>query len=236
MGGSLKHHLAILSALVLAGVFCMPLYAQESSAPSSVTADSPSAGDGLAIDETSLRLDDEAAADTLVQNREGSSSAWALVRAILVLAVLAFLVWLLLYFIRRRAAKQAGASPHLKILATTSVALNRHVHVIGLGTKAWLVGSSENAVNLIAEIEDQELIDQLRLEDSRRSSLDATVAGNFSRLFSSLTGKGSAPGAASGRKAAGDSARPQAPARAEDEEGAPGVEALRRARERLSDL
>lgn len=247
-GGSLKNHLAVLSALVLAGCLCIPVYAQDRDDTASVPGPSASSGDealvtvsnprgsALPVDETSLRLDDEGASDPLVQDREGGSSAWALVRAILVLAVLAFLVWLLLHFIRRRAARQAGASPHLKVLASTSVALNRHVHVVGLGSKAWLVGSSESAVNLIAEIDDQELIDQLRLEDSRRSALESTVAGNFSRLFSSLTGRGRKPEPVRGHP------NPRAPGGADRSSSAPGEEvgqggeALRRARERLSDL
>jgi len=182
----------------------MPLFAQTADSAVSVDAEASLLPDeaGLSLspdlspDETTLLLDDPASGEVPIRS---SSSFWALLRAILVLAVLAVLVWLLLVFIRRRASSGASSSMHLKVLAQTSLGLNRQAHVLCLGKRAWIVASTESAVNLIAEVDDQELIDQLLLEDSKKSSLEANAPVSFLRMFASLSGKNAQTRPAAGR-------------------------------------
>lgn len=163
----------------------MPVFSQDVPADTRETSSEQTAL--LGSDESALFLDAaESEGERVVP---ASSGLWPLIRALLVLVLLVAIIWLLLAFIKRRNAANAATNPHLKLYASLGLALNKHVHVVGLGQKAWLIGSSENSVQLIAEIDDQELIDQMRLEASHRTALDSNLPLSFLRLFSRYTGR-----------------------------------------------
>jgi len=91
-------------------------------------------------------------------------------RVLLTLAVVAAAIYGLVYFLkfRRASREKEGQDPFLKILASAPLGANRGVHVISVGSQAWLVGSTENGVNLISEISDKDTINAMLLEDSKR--------------------------------------------------------------------
>lgn len=142
---------------------------------------------------------------------------WTVLRALLALAIVAAAVYGVVYFLRRIARPVTEVDPYLKVLAGAPLGGNRFVHVVALGSKAWLVGSGDSGVNLIAAIEDQETVDQLMLEDSRRSS--GTGKGGAAKNFAAWLRRFGAPGAPAGPADLGASA-----------------EAMKRRRERLRGL
>jgi len=82
----------------------------------------------------------------------------------------------LVYFLKFRRTSRAGAEqdPFLKILASAPLVANRSVHVVSVGSQAWLVGSAETGVNLISEILDKDTINAMLLEDSKRIAMPPT--------------------------------------------------------------
>ena len=54
----------------------------------------------------------------------------------------------------------------VQVLETRNLSGNRNIHLVEVGNHMLLVGSSENGVNLIAEITDQETRDGIRLKAS----------------------------------------------------------------------
>ena len=97
------------------------------------------------------------------------SSIWPVIRMILVLALVAAAIYGIIFLFKKSQKKSTAADPFLKLLASTHLGSNRYVHVVSLGSKAWLIGSGENGANLISEVEDKEIIDAMQLEDSRKS-------------------------------------------------------------------
>jgi flagellar protein FliO/FliZ len=93
-----------------------------------------------------------------------------ILRTILVLLLAAVAIYGAIYFLKRIARPRELRDPNLRVLATTHLGQNRFVHVIALGTSAWLVGSSEGGITHIADIEEQEALDALLLEESRRNA------------------------------------------------------------------
>ena len=89
---------------------------------------------------------------------------------VLVLALVAGLIYLLVYFLRRLGKPQTEQNPHLKILASTHLGGGRYVHVISVGKEAWLIGSGEGGINTISGIGDQEAIDAMILDASKKSA------------------------------------------------------------------
>jgi flagellar protein FliO/FliZ len=87
---------------------------------------------------------------------------------LLVLALAAAAIYGAVYFIKRSSRPTANNDPFLKILASTHLGSNRYVHIVSVGSKAWLLGASEGGVNLISEVEDADTVNALLLEDSRK--------------------------------------------------------------------
>jgi flagellar protein FliO/FliZ len=115
------------------------------------------------------------------------SSVWPIIRMILVLALCAAAVYGIVFFLKRSSKKTVSNDPFLKILATVHLGVNRYAHVVSVGSKAWLLGSSDGGVNLIGEVEDKEIIDAMLLEESKKA---AEPQGRFPDFISMLRNLG----------------------------------------------
>jgi flagellar protein FliO/FliZ len=122
--------------------------------------------DPYRLAEQAYSLDDTAAAAVSASG----PSVWAVVRMLLILAVVAAAIYGVVYFLRKTAKPTAASDPYLKVLSNKHLGSNRYVHIISVGDKVWLVGSSEGGVNLISEIENKEIKDAMLLEDSKKSA------------------------------------------------------------------
>ncbi|MDR2551760.1 MAG: flagellar biosynthetic protein FliO [Treponema sp.] len=109
---------------------------------------------------------------------------------VLVLALVAAAVYLAVFFLRRLGKPQAEQNPHLRILASSHLGNGRYLHVVSVGRKAWLVGSGEGGVRHIADIADQEAVDVMELEASRKSAETAGLSpfSSFQALLKKLSG------------------------------------------------
>ena len=107
---------------------------------------------------------------------------------VLVLVLVAAAIYGIIFLFKKASKQQQQTSdPYLKILANTHLGANRYAHIISVGSKAWLVGSSEGGVNLISEIEDKEIIDAMLLDDSVKAE---QTPGKFPDFLSMLRGLG----------------------------------------------
>ncbi|MDR0386778.1 MAG: flagellar biosynthetic protein FliO [Treponema sp.] len=122
------------------------------------------------------------------------TSGFVVFRMVLVLALVAAAVYGAVFFIRRASRPRDTRNPHLKILTSAHLGSNRFVHVVNLGSQAWLVGSGEGGVSLIAEVADKEALDTMLLEDSRKQA--ESPGGRFPDFRSLLRrfGGGTGPG------------------------------------------
>jgi flagellar biogenesis protein FliO len=85
------------------------------------------------------------------------------VEMVVILGLVAVAVYGVAVFLRSR-SKKTDRGPAVEVLASSALAPGKFVHVIRAGTKGYLVGSSEHAVSLIAEVSDKEYLDALALE------------------------------------------------------------------------
>jgi flagellar protein FliO/FliZ len=153
------------------------------------------------VDERELGLDDAVVSPNAAAD---PSSLAAILRTVLALAVTAAAVYGVVYLLKRVTRQHDAVDPHLKVLASAHLGSNRYVHVVSLGSKAWLVGASDGGVDLIAEVEDQETRDALFLEESRRQTeKPGALSLDFKAMMRKLgggQGYGAGPGADSIRK------------------------------------
>lgn len=101
------------------------------------------------------------------------ASPLSVIQVVLTLVMVAVAIYGLV-FILKKASRAGGGrmaqDPFLKVLASAPVGTNRAVHVVSLGSQAWLIGVAEHGVSLISEIADKETLDVMLLEDSRKSA------------------------------------------------------------------
>jgi flagellar protein FliO/FliZ len=77
------------------------------------------------------------------------------------------------------------------VLASTPLAVGRNLHVVALGEKAWLVGSTDASVSLIAEVADKELIDAMVL---RAAESPQAPRKDFGAMLGEMLGRKNAKG------------------------------------------
>jgi len=137
-------------------------------------------------------------------------STWAVVRMVLTLALAAAAIYGVVFFIRRSSKKTVYNDPFLKILSSAPLGQNRYVHIVAVGSKAWLLSSSDGGVNLIGEVEDKDVLNAMLIEDSKKSE---ETPGRFPDFLSVLRSLG-----------------------VKSESRAPGADEIRKRRERLKGL
>ena len=132
-------------------------------------------------DESLMPITDES---TLPIQGEGGSSGsglWVFVRMILVLGLVLGLIYLLYRFLKKNSYIAGDDDKFLRRAASISLGPGKSVQIVTLIDKAYLVGVSENSINLISEIDDAELINALNLYADKTQS--ASKPKNFSEIL-----------------------------------------------------
>lgn len=102
-------------------------------------------------------------ADSVVSSNRGGSTGSMLFQLIISLAVVCALIYGVLFIIRRSKRFTAADDPFLKPVAALTLAPNKTLHIVTLIDKAYLIGTADASLSLIAEITDKELIDAMNL-------------------------------------------------------------------------
>ncbi len=134
-------------------------------------------------------------------------------RMILVLGLVIGLIYGFFWLLKRFSGAKAEGEDAINLLATRPLKGDVALHLVEVGTHIYMVGSSSSAVNLIAELDDKESVDEIRLLSSRTAR---PASGGFAAMIRSRF-------ASSGSKSGADSDNDPA-------------EFVRRQRERLKDL
>jgi flagellar biogenesis protein FliO len=116
------------------------------------------------------------------------SAILAILRMILVLAIVAIVIYFLVGLLRRLGKPPAEQNPHLKILSSAHLGSGRYIHAVAVGKNAYLIGSGEGGVNHIADINDQEAVDLMILDASKKTAEAAPPLFDFQSLLKKFQG------------------------------------------------
>jgi flagellar biogenesis protein FliO len=153
--GVRRTSLAIATALLLAGALLGVVddaTAQESAAPAGVAGSAPAP---VAPDLTPLPGTAENGAAP-VKPAAGVSTG-DFVRMVVVLAAVLGAIYLLVLLIKRASPGRVGDSDRIAVLGSRSLGGSRSLHLVRVGSGMYLVGATDQALNLIAEVTDQEV-------------------------------------------------------------------------------
>ena len=116
-------------------------------------------------------------------------------RMVVVLAAVLGVVYLLVLLIKRSSRVRLGDGSCIALLGSRSLGGSRSLHLVQVGSGVYLVGATDQALNLIAEVTDQNAIDAVQPDHSRGNG----SGRRFSDLLADIgTAPGGTPGAATG--------------------------------------
>jgi len=106
------------------------------------------------------------------------------VETIVILSIFILALYMLFRFIKRKRDFGVGSGETVRVLARQSLGGSKTVDVVEVGRRVFVLGNADSAINLIAEINDEETLESLRQDFSRAGSANA---GSFmDRLIQGL--------------------------------------------------
>lgn len=109
------------------------------------------------------------------------SGIGALVRVVVVLALVCIAIYGIVYLIKKSTRINASNDPYLKNLALLPLGPSKSIQIIAAGSQAFVVGVTDHSISLITELSDKELIDAMIL------TADKTMGpgqGSFASILS----------------------------------------------------
>ncbi len=116
-----------------------------------------------------------------------SSGVWIFIRMILVLALIIFLIWFIFKMIKKSASGKNEEDPFLRKVASITLSPGKSVQIVTLIDKAFVLGVSDNGVNLLSNIDDVQLINALNLYADKTQSTQKPK--NFGEILGLFMGK-----------------------------------------------
>jgi flagellar protein FliO/FliZ len=159
-------------------------------------------GTAASVDETTLSLGEAAAPARAANNAAGTNTLAYFIRMIFVLALVLGAIYGVYRLMRRLAKPKPAEDSALKILASTSLGPGKALHVVGLGSKAYLIGAADSSISLVAELDDKEFIDALALEATLAPKASRAGGADFGEVLRGLLGPRHGGSRAGGRKSA----------------------------------
>ncbi len=158
------------------------------------------------IDESSIQIQSQEETTNDIEpaapdSSLGALSFWSLLRMILVLGLVVGAIYLIFHFLKKAGGTKREDSNLIKILGTKQISANKYLYLIEVGGLLYLIGSSENGVNLVSEITQQEIADELLLQAAANPEVPKK---SFSEMLSGIF-KGGSSGNLAGNIGSGTS-------------------------------
>ncbi len=154
-----------------------------SSNDSNVSNAAVSAGASLP-DESTLTIGDTLSPSGADAERpKPASTVWVFFRMIFVLIVVVVCIYLVMNFMRKKMGGSiADDDTFLRKVAQVTVSPGKTVQIVTLLEHAYLIGVTDNSIDLLGEINDKELVDAMNLNADRNQN--AARARNFGDVLS----------------------------------------------------
>lgn len=178
----------LLALLILFQLGCLPLWAQETEAatdtePQNQGGEAPEAADETAPAETVPAEAPDYEYEDPEFNDQRVSYPLMVLRTVAVMGVIIIGIYFLFRLLIKKKKKLVTDSEVVKVLATFPLAANRIIQVVDIGGQVLVLGVSDSSINLITELQDQEVIDRIRLASSKEHGGGGTFRGTFMNLL-----------------------------------------------------
>lgn len=100
------------------------------------------------------------------------STVWIFVKMIFALAVVIGISWGIFHFLKKSIKSENDSDPFLRKVSQLTLSPGKSVQVITLQDNAFLIGVSDEQINLIGKIEDKELVNAMNLYSDTNSKVE----------------------------------------------------------------
>ncbi|MBR5645599.1 MAG: FliO/MopB family protein [Treponema sp.] len=122
------------------------------------------------------------------ENKKSSGMAGVIIKIILFLALVVGAIYALMFFFKKKNNIVKSDDDFLRRVSSLSLSPGKSVEIITLIDKGYILGVTEGSINLIAEIEDKEMIQALNLNLDKKQSVKKPL--NFGEILEMFTNKG----------------------------------------------
>jgi len=99
------------------------------------------------------------------------ATVWLFIRMILVLAVVIACIYGVLWLMKRNTGRINNTDQFLRVVSSVTLSPGKSVQIVSLlDEKAYIIGVTDNAVNLIGEVTDKETIDAMNLYADKQTN------------------------------------------------------------------
>lgn len=114
--------------------------------------------------------------------RKKSSTAWVFIRMILTLALVVVIIFLLMNFFKK-SGKMGNTTndSYLRKVAHLNLSPGKSVQIVTLLDDCYILGVTDNSINLIGKVEDKELISAMNISADKASN--SSKPKNFSEVL-----------------------------------------------------
>ena len=100
---------------------------------------------------------------------------------ILVLILVIVAIYALMKFFKKKSTEVKSSDDFLRSVSSLAFGPGKSVEIVTLIDKAYVLGVTEKSINLIAEIDDKELIESLNLNHDKKSNVSKPI--NFAEVL-----------------------------------------------------
>ncbi len=146
--------------------FCGNIFSQ-----SNVDNSQQSQSFSINTDPSQIQLNVPVDQETPVNQLKGPSTFGLFVRMIFALAVVAGIAYLVFYFLKKSTKINNDNDPFLRKVSQITLSPGKSVQVVTLQDNAFLIGVSDENINLIGKIEDKELVNAMNLYADKKENV-----------------------------------------------------------------
>jgi len=110
---------------------------------------------------------------------EEESAAWLIIKTMFVLGLFIGGFYFFYKFVTQKSGVNLAGHEAISILSTVSLGPNKFIQIVDVAGKIFLLGVTDNNVNLLTEIKDREEIDRIRLLSSRSTPVKGATFQDF---------------------------------------------------------
>jgi flagellar protein FliO/FliZ len=122
---------------------------------------------------------------------EEESASWLIIKTIFVLGLFIGGFYFFYKFVTQKSGLNLSGQEAIRILSTVSLGTNKFIQIVDVAGKIFLLGVTDNNINLLTEIKDREEIDRIRLLSStppvRGSTFQDFITGQVGWVVDKVT-------------------------------------------------
>ena len=116
---------------------------------------------------------------------------WLFFRMILALALIVAIIWLLFRlfrFLNKKSVTEKNDDPYLRRVASISLGANKSVQIVSLLDDAYIIGVTDNSINLISKVENPELVSAMNSNADEMDEVEKPLT--FKDLLEKIISRG----------------------------------------------